>query len=131
MRSRISIEIGDTIRRLATKAAQESESSAIREAAQATGALPVHADLGGALAVTADGDVIQYDFETGATTTPEENWRVLALAKAARRFPELRDLAPRKPAYAIECPSCAGSGTMPGNTDCATCWGNGWTTRTK
>lgn len=126
MRSRISVEIGETIRRLAAEAARNSESSAIRQAAQATGALPVHADMGGALVVTAEGDVIQYDFETGATTRPDENWKVLGLAKAARRFPELRNLAPEKPTDAVRCRSCAGAGTMPGNTDCATCWGTGW-----
>ena len=129
MTSRINVELREAIRRLAAKAAQTAESSAIRQVAEATGALPVHVDMGGALVITAEGDVVQYDLETGATVRPNEDWKVLALAKASRRFPELKELAPKKPPNAIQCPSCAGTGTMPGNTDCATCWATGWIRR--
>ena len=131
MTSRVSIKTSEAIRRLAAKAAQEPGSSVIKEVAQATGALPVHADMGGALAVTPEGDVIQYDFETGATSAPEGNWRILALAKAARRFSELRELAPPKPNSAVVCPSCGGRGVTLGNADCGACWGTGWTTLPK
>ena len=126
MKQRSTAEISKSIRRLA-KAAQESDSSAIKEAAQATGSLPVHTDMGGALVVTPECDVVQYDFETGATRTPEESWRTLALVKAARKFPELRNLAPPKPTEAIDCPSCGGVGVVSGNMDCGVCWGVGWT----
>lgn len=115
------------IRRLAEEAAQQSEGSATKEAAHATGSLPVHTDMGGALAVTPDGEVVHYDFETGATKAPEENWRIYALAKAARRFPELLDLAPPRPQGAVTCSSCSGLGVVLEGLDCGTCLGLGWT----
>jgi hypothetical protein len=131
MSPRVSIKIRDAISRLTAEAARESESSAIKEAARATGALPVHTDMSGALALTSNGDVIQYDFETGTTSAPEENWRIAALTKAARRFPELRDLAPPRPNSAVDCPSCSGRGVILGNMDCGTCFGTGWTAQSK
>src|SRR5688500_15254811 len=72
--SRINPRIREAISRLAIEAAGTSGSSVIQETAQATKALPVHADMSGVLALTPDGDVIQYDPETGAKCVPEENW---------------------------------------------------------
>jgi hypothetical protein len=128
---RIGTKVSKVIRRMTAMTAQETESSAFRDAARATGALPVHADTGGALAITVDGEVIMYDFETGETTIPEQKWKVLAHVKAARRYPELRELAPRKPADAKNCPSCAGSGILLENADCEMCLGTGWRIQTK
>lgn len=120
-------DIGDAIRRLIA-AAEKSESAVTAEAARATGGLPVHVDMGGALVVTPKGDVVQYDFETRATSVPDNKWRTLALSKAARRFSELKDLAPSRPSNAITCPDCGGSGSIHG-TDCFECLGTGWIER--
>jgi hypothetical protein len=88
----------------------------------------VYVDIGGALALTPNGDVIGYDFETGALSIPEENRQIFALTKAFRRFPELRGLAPSRPNNAVNCPSCGGRGVIPGSIDCEACWGRGWIT---
>jgi hypothetical protein len=124
MKSPIRADIRAAIARLA--AAESYEDSAIREAAIATNALPVHSDISGVLAVTSDGDVLHFDFETRMTTAPDERWRIYALAKASRRFPELKDLAPSMPRDATTCPACEGRGVLLGDMDCGTCMGLGW-----
>ena len=121
----VNMSIRDAITRL-TAEARDSASAAVREAATVTGALPVHIEMGGALALTADGDIVQYDFETGTTNVPEEVWRIAALVKAARRFPELRDLVPPRPIGAVDCPACGGRGLILGDMDCGTCIATGW-----
>jgi hypothetical protein len=129
MKSRMSIAARAAIRRLAAEAEQQPEGSATQQAAHATGALPVHTDIGGALAVTPDGEVVLYDFEKGVASVPEEHWRIYALAKAARRYPELRELAPPRPHDAVTCPSCGGFGFVLESLECGPCLGLGWTRR--
>lgn len=129
MKSQSNSGLALKIRQLAA-AARESESPPIREAALATNALPVHVDMGGALAVTADGEVVGYDWETKQSTLVSGDWRVFALAKAGRRFPVLAELAPARPDDAIDCTSCAATGVMSLGVDCGACLGTGWISRT-
>jgi hypothetical protein len=105
---------------------QTAESSMSKEVAEATGALLVYADMGGALAVTPGGEVVYYDLDRKVTGVPEEKWRIVALRKAAQKFPELRDLAPERPGNAVSCPACAGRGVVLERFDCGACWGAGW-----
>jgi hypothetical protein len=71
MKPLVSPQIREAILLLKLKAAQEPESSVNRTVADALGALSVYADMGGALALTPDGEVIHYDFENGATSIPD------------------------------------------------------------
>jgi hypothetical protein len=126
MRPPFSPPIRDAIRVLTLKAAQEPESSVNRTVADAIGALSVYADMGGALALTPEGEVVQYDFENGDTSIPDENMQKFALVRAAQRFAELRDLAPRRPDSATTCPMCAGLGVVVHGMYCGKCSGTGW-----
>jgi hypothetical protein len=126
MSGQVAPEISSAIRLLAEKAALEPEGSADGQIARATGALPVHADMGGALVLTVSGTVLSYDFETALTTETSEWWTTVAILKAARRFPGLRSLAAASaPLDAIKCPACGGSGQLQ-RMDCGICLTTGW-----
>lgn len=53
----------DALERLNREAAIEAEPTVAREAARATGGLPVQCDLGGVLVLTPQGEVLHYDPE--------------------------------------------------------------------
>ena len=124
--SPVSTKIKDAIRLLTLKAAQEPESSVNRTVAAALGALSVYADMGGALALTPEGEVVHYDFENGATTIPDQNMQIFARVRAAQRFPELQELAPQRPDSATSCPICEGRGEIVYGMYCGNCCGTGW-----
>jgi hypothetical protein len=125
--SSVSAKVKDAIRLLTLKAAQEPESSVSRTVADAIGALSVYADMSGALALTAEGEVVHYDFENGSTSVPEQKMRIFARVRAAQRFHELRELAPRRPDSATSCPICSGRGEIPDyGMYCGHCSGTGW-----
>lgn len=89
-------------------------------------ALPVYVDMGGALLISEEGNVLQYDDERGELGPLDDRlWFRVALVTAARRFPELRVLFPEKPADAPECGMCGGSGLISG-LQCGKCAGTGW-----
>ena len=120
-------DLSKVIRRLAEEVASGLDDSPYREIARATGALPAHVDMGGALALRPDGQIIMFDHESKKTSEPAEKWRTLALVKLARRYDELRALAPQKPYDAQDCVECSGDGFL-GDFACNTCSGTGWTT---
>jgi hypothetical protein len=91
--------------RLLTEVANQSSSPDEREAIAARGGLPVYSDMGGVLVVLDDASVLEYSPETGTVRSPEELWRVLALAQAARKHPSLAALMPVKPEF-VRCVSC-------------------------
>jgi hypothetical protein len=114
--------MNETVRRFAQTAATQTENEPLREVAQATGGLPVYMDMGGALVITEDLDVLAYEWETKrAEREVDEGWRRSAYCHAARRYPELQALLPVRPANARTCPQCSGTGL-----DCGTCWSTGW-----
>ena len=119
-------ETKEAIRLLILKATQEPASSVSRTVADAVGALSVYADMGGSLALTPEGEVIHYDFENGATSIPEEKMQKFARMRAAKCFPELRDLAPESPDNATSCPVCSGRGEILRGIYCGKCVGMGW-----
>ena len=126
MMSPVRIEIKEAIRLLILEAKQEPLSSVNRAVADAVGALSVYADMGGSLALTPEGKVVRYDFENGATSTPDENMQKLAWVRAAQRFPALADLAPERPDNATTCPMCSGIGEIHPGMVCGRCYGTGW-----
>jgi len=121
-------ELADVIRQL-SKESTESASlpKDARIAAVLTGGVPVYADMGGVLVVTPDESVLLYDPESGeVSSVTEEQWVVLAFVKAAKRFPELRQLCPTRPETAVTCPQCKGEGVLLRSINCGLCFGKGW-----
>jgi hypothetical protein len=87
----------------------------------------VYADLGGVLAITADGEVFRFDPEADEVSViDDERWRKVALARASRRFPELSGLKPSRPLLSTTCPQCDGQGIILGDIECGNCFGVGW-----
>lgn len=101
---------------------------------QASRALPVYGDLSGhILLIREDGEILVYrdNFQPPEVETQPE-WRLIALTQGAEKFPELRELLPRRPASADDCTECEGRGkTFFGENDqhsmgCWECRGLGW-----
>jgi ABC-type transport system involved in multi-copper enzyme maturation permease subunit len=95
-------------------------------------ALPVHSDPGGFLLLRADGQVLEVARGQESLAKPANSYRwLVARVSAARRYPELRVLLPRRPKHAENCPQCGGSGLdqnpeSPGKALCRSCTGLGW-----
>jgi hypothetical protein len=118
------------IRRLGREA-QVSGSDVVREAARRTGGLPVWSDMGGVLVLMPTTEVVQYDPETGTSAPVHDlRWIHVSLVKAARSHAELVSLAPARPADAVECTQCGGSGRLFDTLDCSQCMGAGWSVPT-
>jgi hypothetical protein len=112
---------------LNTEAAREESVSELRDAALRTGGVPVYADLGGVLAITAEGEVLRFDPEADeVSVVNDERWRALALARAAHKFSELSQLKPLRPSSSTTCQQCGGQGVILGGVECGTCFGLGW-----
>ena len=120
-------DVAAALARLTAEARTDATVDVAREAAVATGGLPVHCDMGGVLVVTAGGDVNYYDPEHKTTSrVADSRWRTLALVKAARNHPELASLRPAMPVDAMACTSCSGTGRVFEVADCGQCMGTGW-----
>lgn len=118
--------IEETIVRL-SRDAMTSGTQIVREAARATGGLPVRADMGGVLVLMPTVDVFQYDLEAKTSSRVDDpGWRRVALVKAARSHPELVSLFPERPGTATTCSHCHGSGRLFDAVDCGRCMGTGW-----
>jgi hypothetical protein len=121
-------QIAEVLRQLSLDAASTAVSEEARQAAKATGGLPVLTDMGGVLVLTPAGEVFHYEPERGIAKQADERWRTLALVKAALKHPELRALMPERPPTAMMCNACHGTGVILGTMDCGTCMGTGWLT---
>jgi hypothetical protein len=104
-----------------------------RELACRFDALPVYSDLGGALLLRPDGEVLSVGWDDDDARPPKSPWHLIALAGAAEGFPELRGVLPSRPADAVSCPQCRGAGlerweveSGKGVTFCGKCGGLGW-----
>lgn len=108
----------------------------LRTAATELGVLPVtddwHRDLGIRLA---DGKIVSFNrhqpYDLQVVTVPNVESAVIGHAWA--KFPELAPLVPRRPAEAIDCPACHGTGLTrqderPPGFSCY-CGGLGWLRR--
>jgi hypothetical protein len=106
-----------------------------RELACRFEALPVYADLGGALLLRPDGEILVVAWEDEEKAVPaDQRWTGLGRAAAAEFFPELRTVLPPRPAAAAACEACRGAGlerwwigASKGVTFCGRCFGLGWT----
>jgi len=119
--------LAEAVERLARDSVDSGFPDVAREAATATGGLPVQWDMGGVLVLTALGEVLHYDPETRSiTTVTDRKWRTAALVKASRNHRELGALSPARPMNALTCTQCSGSGKMFDVADCGVCMGTGW-----
>ncbi len=114
------------IRRLIERVTGDAGDATWRDGASAAKALPVYLDMGGALALTPQGKIIRYEFESGRASIADECWQVLGLSHAARKYPELAYLKPARPRDASTCIDCSGTGRITAGFECATCLGLGW-----
>jgi hypothetical protein len=78
--------------------------------------LPAMLDMGGCLGLCPNGEVASLLWDEPTTLRPETDpsIRNLAYFQASRKYPELTPLVPPRPANAIICPSCAGTGKCSG-----------------
>lgn len=106
---------------------------ALRRVATELDVLPVTDDSNRDFGVRlADGSVVSFNrnepYDLHVVDVPNAELAVLALAWT--KFPELAPLVPRRPAEAIDCPACHGSGVFapneqPSGFSCY-CGGVGW-----
>jgi hypothetical protein len=96
-------------------------------------AVPAVMDMGGALAITADGDVLEilWDHPGTATKVTDPRERSIAYYAVSQRYPELESISPKRPASARDCRACGGTGRpdVPVHLqDSVRCWcgGLGW-----
>ena len=90
-----------------------------QELAARFGAFAVYGDLGGAMLLRQDGSVFGLGWQDEQPSDVTPGWRLIALAAASYRFPELAALRPERPAAARPCSDCHGVG-------CEWCFGVGW-----
>jgi len=93
--------------------------------------LAVYEDMGGTLALDAEAEVLCLVDDGPGPPQRERNegWRLRALMEASLQFPELAHLKPTRPAEAITCPTCSGTGfCSPGDQTypCGRCHITGW-----
>ncbi|MGH7733320.1 MAG: hypothetical protein ACREOE_06360, partial [Gemmatimonadales bacterium] len=74
------------------------------------GGLPLTLDMGGCLAIRADGEVISFQWDEPHDVRVEQDahWRNVALYQGSLKYPELAPLVPARPIDARPCEHCAG-----------------------
>ena len=76
--------------------------------------LVLYEDMGAAIGVRPDGELIQIAWVREGDAEPPESahWRDVALVQGARRYPELTPLLPVRTADDRDCPHCHGTGKI-------------------
>ena len=100
----------------------------LRDWARSHRALPVSFDMGGVLGLKSDGMVLSIAWDHPNDSTREEASATAHLAAtigAARNYPALETLAPRRPPTARECSHCP-SLAQAQEPGCPMCWYLGW-----
>ena len=122
------------IEELITRALTQEHRWPVAAIATAYHALAVYCDMGGCLAIQADGDVlcIPDDPLLPAHIETDPLQRNLALVQATKRYGELKDLFPERPVDAQSCSECDGTGIHPITAHAGLealicrCGGTGW-----
>lgn len=89
------------------------------------GLLLLHLDGVWVYGISPDGVVLAVDVDDTQQRLETALHAVNAVAQAARKFPELRELLPERPAGAIACSFCEGTGDAGASVACV-CEGLGW-----
>lgn len=88
-----------------------TEEEMARGVATDFGDLLLYADMGGALALKPTGELLSIPHDDpDAKLEVDERWRVAALVKGSKKYSELQELLPRRPAEANDCTHCHGTG---------------------
>ena len=108
-----------------------SKDDSFGEFAKRWSLLPVYQDMGGTLALDAEGEVfcLVHDEPGPPEREREEGWRLRALVEASLQFPELAHLKPVRPQGGVTCPACSGNGFLSTGDiayGCGGCHGTGW-----
>ncbi len=84
------------------------------DAVRTSGALPVYADMGGALLLRPDGEILCFPWDSLGEPARESDpgWRITAVVVGTEKYPELRPLLPVRPVGTPDCQWCAGSGRI-------------------
>lgn len=109
----------------------------MRKLAAQLNVLPIVLDMGGALVLRTDGEIFSFTWDEPYRLQSEDDVRVrnLVYFQAARKFPALQPLVPRRPVDAYDCDYCNGTGTVAGlpaelvNAVTCYCGGIGWLTK--
>jgi hypothetical protein len=105
--------------------------AAVRE----SGALPVYVDVGGALLLRPDCEILLLPSDSIETPVIEfdPRWRLTAIVVGAEKYPELKPLLPARPTGIGDCEWCDGRGRIRlGDSKhrrgpiCGRCYGLGW-----
>jgi hypothetical protein len=116
-------------KRLAEYVSNPNDPWGLSQIAKRHRALPVYLDMGGALFLTLEGDVLRLNHDDGDIPTPEleTGWRIVAALAASEKYPELSSLVPPRPASATDCSVCGGTGRITRhNLRCGACFSLGW-----
>ncbi|WP_437774914.1 hypothetical protein [Sorangium sp. So ce1097] len=86
----------------------------LRTWAKEHAALPVMADLGGCFALTCGAQIVSFGWDEQDDVRPEDDPRIRRIAcfRAALLYPVLKPLVPPRPADAVDCSYCAGTGRV-------------------
>jgi hypothetical protein len=124
-----STDIGAAIDRLIDRYQPDAHHGAwLGEWARQHRLLPVYFDIGGVIALGRDGSLWGVAWDESPAPVRERGepmLRIAALAVAARRYPELRALAPVRPTGTRSCPQCTAPGEQVGR-GCCWCAYLGW-----
>jgi hypothetical protein len=116
-------------KRLAEYVSNANDPWGLTRIASRHSALPVYMDMGGALFLTLDGDVLRLYHDDGDIPTPEleSGWRIVAAVAASEKYSELSSLLPERAASATDCSACGGTGYVTRhNIRCGECYSLGW-----
>lgn len=102
---------------ISEKVARDSLSESWRDAARATGGVPVYEDVGGILVIGPDRGVLLYTPSDGRATLATDPWERMAFIRAAKLHDELAGLAPPRPGDARICTCCGGTGAREAEND--------------
>lgn len=103
----------------------------LRLLAKRHAALPVTLDVGGALLLRHDGEILEHAWDSPSPLEVSKDavLRRAAVVAAADKYPQLSALVPDRPAGAADCLQCGGTGklvTAVGSFRCGQCGGFGW-----
>jgi hypothetical protein len=127
----IPADVAAAIRQLIADHLSGPEGPVSHENIRRAQALPVYSDIGGTLLLTPTGEILRSPIDSTGSPTPEPDlrWRLLALVRAADKYPQLMQLRPIPDQDSTQCLVCTGNGSI--NVGrvvaiCGTCHGLGW-----
>ena len=127
-------QLSHRIEKLIAQALTQDHPWPIAAIAKEHHALAVYCDMGGCLAVQANGEILCIPDEptTAVHVETDPLQRNLALVQASKRYPDLQALYPVRPSDATLCCDCTGTGINPVTATAGfeaiicRCGGTGW-----